>query len=244
MSIDVLSLITWQRFALNLPNLIPFTKINFVNTIVNKFYYSLSNSFLSPAGINSDSTIYNASCFFIVMIFISFFYIWITIISKLFGSESTSDGRCSKISNSLKWIVNKIYQFMTFALFIRILWLMALFLLISSINEMIEFKILDGTRISSLITALWIFIMYIAFAIVTTGLAFSSYTVEENEHNKLGELFSSIKMDKKSKLYAALDIWRKIIFAVLLISLSGISSRIVIGTLIFIQSIYLIYNLI
>ena len=60
-------------------------------------------------------------------------------------------------------------------------------------------------------------------------LSLSQYTTSEDEHNKIGEFFAGIKMNKKSKLFIYLLVLRRSIFVTLLVILASISSKILIG---------------
>ena len=70
-------------------------------------------------------------------------------------------------------------------------------------------------------------------------LSLSSYEVKENEHNRIGEFFAGVKMQKKAKLYSSLLIARRTIFVIFLISLASVSSKTLIATFIIIAKIEL-----
>ena len=72
-------------------------------------------------------------------------------------------------------------------------------------------------------------------------LSISSYATDEDKHNKLGELFSGLKMDKKFKFYVVILIFRRAIFVVLLLTWVSVASRLLIGVLAFLQLIYFSY---
>ena len=72
-------------------------------------------------------------------------------------------------------------------------------------------------------------------------LTFSSYSLNENEHNKLEEFFRGLQFDEKHKFYTTVLLLRRLIFIVLLIIWVSISSRALIVILSLIQVGYVIY---
>ena len=83
---------------------------------------------------------------------------------------------------------------MTFGYFIRTILEMTQILLISSINEVYRANTLETLDIVSFIIAILILSAFILLNVFIFYLALSPYRVEEDEHNKFGELFSGIKM--------------------------------------------------
>lgn len=241
LSADVLSVIRWQKFALDLPGIFEFTNIKFIANNFDDFYYPLSSSFLSLAEIKSDSVIYNTSSFIIVTMFLTFIFGCVTSYLVIFSSESTGEGGFSKLANSIKKVVQKTYEVMTFALLIRIMLVMALFLLLCSMNDVGHVNSSNSSRIFSLLVALMIITVYIALGIIMTILTFTNYEVIESEHNKLAELFSDLKMQRKPMLFSTLSISRKFVFALCIIGLAQASSRLLVAFLIVIQVPYLLY---
>jgi hypothetical protein len=131
---------------------------------------------------------------------------------------------------------------MTFALLFRFLLIMALFLLISSINDIAKIYSTNTTRQLSLATAIVTIMGYITIGVLATVFSFTSYTVEENEYSKLGELFNGLKMNKMTKFFSAISIWMKFVLAILIISISEADSRIVVGIVMLFQIAILVYT--
>ena len=80
----------------------------------------------------------------------------------------------------------------------------------------------------------------IILIVIITLISISSYEVVKNRHNKIGELFSGQKMQKKTKLYTSILLLRRMIFIILLLSLVSVRSWIVITILSLLQLWYLI----
>lgn len=73
------------------------------------------------------------------------------------------------------------------------------------------------------------------------SLSVLSYTVDDEKHNKLGELFNGLKMGVKCKLYAFALIVRRTVFVVLLVVCVSVASRLLIGGLALLQLVYVAY---
>ena len=228
------------EFTLNYPNVIPFTEITAYRSFINKFNIKLSNQSLNSLGIYSDSTFYNSNKFFILQILMGLFtafiyFLWILL------SRCREDRHCKRPILILKWWVSKVYLFMTFGYFIRTILEMTQILLISSINEVYTANTLETLEIASFIIAILILWAFILLNVFIFYLALSPYRVEEDEHNKFGELFSGIKMKSWFKLYSFIMQMRKTIYIIVLIVLTSISSKFLIGILSVLQIFYSIY---
>ena len=116
---------------------------------------------------------------------------------------------------------------------------MSQFILISSANEIFNYNIESRMRLISFIYAILVIGAYIFLFVLIQYLTFSSYRLNENQHNKLGEFFSGLKEDKKSRFYATLLLLRRFVFILLIILLSSIPSRVIIGILLAIQLVYM-----
>ena len=75
-------------------------------------------------------------------------------------------------------------------------------------------------------------------------LSISSYKLRENSHNKLGEVFTGLKTQNKFRIYTPILMTRRMIYVLILISITSISSKIVIGILSAVQigyGVYIVY---
>ena len=73
------------------------------------------------------------------------------------------------------------------------------------------------------------------------SLSLSSYKTNEDGHNKIEELFSGVKMQRKMKMFVAILLLRMLVFVLLLVTLVSISSRMLIGILSILQVFYTAY---
>ena len=123
------------------------------------------------------------------------------------------------------WTINMIFNILTFSFYIRNVLEMSQFVLISSTNEIFNFNIKNHMRLISFIYAILVIWVYIFLFVLIQYLIFSSYRLNENQHNRLGEFFSGLKEDKKSRVYLTLLLLRRFTFILLVILLSSITSR-------------------
>ena len=140
--------------------------------------------------------------------------------------------------------INKLFIIFTFCWHIRYIFETNQYVLISWINEMYSFTPSDSKRIASLLFSIWVFWMCLCLIICVLSLSLSSYEITKNKHNKVGEIFSGVKMVKKSKLYVSILLMRRAIFVILLITLQSIQSWILVTMLGVLQIWYLIYIII
>ena len=93
---------------------------------------------------------------------------------------------------------------------------------------MYSFTTSDPKRIISLSFSFLVLWMCLCLIICVSLLSISSFEVIKNKHNKFGEIFSGVKMEKKSKLYVSILLMRRAIFVILLITLQSIQSWILV----------------
>ena len=117
---------------------------------------------------------------------------------------------------------------MTYGYYIRFIMQMHQLLLVFSVYEIYSFNLSNLFNIISFVFAILILILCLSFAGVILHLSLSSYETSEEEHNKIGEFFIGIKMEKRYKFFVTALVLRRILFAILLISLMSISSKLLI----------------
>ena len=130
---------------------------------------------------------------------------------------------------------------MIFGCFIRNTLEMSQFFIISSINEIYDSNTTNSNRFISFLFAICMLLFYLLIIGVVSYLALSSYRLNENEHNKLEEVFRGMKLEKKHKFYVSVLLFRRLIFVVLIVTLTSLLSRILAVILTVIQAVYIIY---
>ena len=127
---------------------------------------------------------------------------------------------------------------MTFGYFIRNALELSQFIFISSVNEIYEHNTSDYLRWISLAYAFLMIVIYLMILAFILYLIFSSYKINEKDHNKLEEFFIGLKSDKKWRWYSSILVIRRLVYIIMLITLSSVSSVMLISILSFIQLIY------
>ena len=222
--------ITGSALFSNPSSSIPFQDMVAFHWILDPFKFNLSNSLLESFGLKSSSTVYNSSSFFVSLVLFLLMHVGLMLLSKLFGLCGT-EGRWWWLFNKIRWVVAKVINLMTFGYYIRYVLQMNQFLLISSMYELYTLNLSHTLNIVSFLFALLMFAAWVSLPIFLMCLALSSYKLSEGKQNKIGELFTGLKMDKTFKLYSALLVIRRTVFAILLIWMMSCSPTLVIGIL-------------
>ena len=236
----VVSVITGLKFTLNPYEFVPLKNIGIYESAVNNFDFKLSNQFFDTNGIKSDSTVYNLFSFTTFIVLMAILHLFIYLLNKLF-LRCSNEGKWAWVIKILKWIIQKAFIIFTFEYYIRSSLEINQYLLISSINEINIFNTSRTFKITSLIVACMMLMLCLVLFMVTVYLAFSSYNLNENEHNKLGEFYVGLKQQKKFTSYTPSVILRRTVFVIILITMASSSSVFVTGILSFLQLVYLIY---
>ena len=236
---DVQTVIEGSDFASNIYEYFSINKLSIYPLFLRKFEFDLTNQSLEPLGMNYDSTFANISsmlvCIFL-MIPISLFIYFIRILAY-WCKESQ---RCSWGAKTQYWIVDKLYRMMVLGYFIRNCLEMSQFILISSVNEIYQWDTTDFYRLLSFIFSISMILIFVLVVLLVLYLIFSTYRLNEREHNLLEEFFRGIQQNKRHKFYVALLLLRRFLFVILLITWLFISSRVLTIVLSLIQVIYIL----
>ena len=236
--LDVKTVITGLKITVNPLSFISTGSMESSNSINQKFQFGLSNPILDSFGIESDSTVYNVFYLFLLPFLVALTHLGIYGVQILLFRWIIRE---NWIAKTVKWAISKIYTILTFGYYIRFILEINQYLLVSSINEIYNWNTSQSSRIVSLISAVLILIFCFVLIIFAFILSLSSYEVIEETHNKLGEFYWGIKMQKKSKIHIPLMLSRRMIFISSLICLTSVNSQILIGVLSFLQLIWFVY---
>ena len=237
---DAKLIITGLKFAINPSYYFSFSSISAYNSALNNFNFELSNNSLSYVGVNSDSSVYNITPFIVTMLAMLAVHLVVLVFNKLLAKCRTN-WKWGWLVKFMKWVTEKLFNFLTFGYYIRVVLEMNQFLLICSVYEVYSFNASQLFGVISLAFAMLIFATWIVTSAFVFYLSASLYTVDESKHNKLGEFFNGLKMQRRFKLHAFMLMLRRIVFVVLLLTLNSVASRLLIGVLAFLQLIYLAY---
>ena len=233
---SIKTVISGPDFALN-----PFESISFLQTKnygswTDKFNIKLNDSSLESLTIKSLSTMYNTVSFFVSLLYVVILHLLIFSL-KISIAKWRSRGKLARVFYSL---INRIFEFLTFSFYIRLMIEFNVFITVSALNEVYEFETSQTIQLVSLTFACLIVLFSVVFTLITLFLSLSSYKINEKEYNKLGEFFNGLKKENKFRAFAAIMMARRFIFVVLIITSVSISSKILIGVLAGIQVFYFI----
>ena len=199
----------------------------FYQLLAEKFDSNWSNSDFKEFGLSANSSILNFNSFFSSLIDLITLHVLVLILKKFLDNWCNWDfWRCPM--DWFKWIIDKCTIIMMYGLYIRFIMQMHLFLLVYSIYDIYSFNLSNLFNIISFSFAIFILILCLSFTGIVLYLSLSSYETSDEEHNKIGEFFIGIKMEKRYKFFVFVLILRKTLFVILLISLMSISSKVMI----------------
>ena len=157
-------------------------------------------------GINSGSSFANNfSLIWIVLIFIAIHGLFLFIHRLL----------KSKIRSKEKWnkCLEKVYQFFVFSLYIRLMFEVNVFLLLSTLSELHQWDTSSLSNIASLFFAFiggWICLSFFSLSMINYSMHKDTKIMDNNI--PLNEFFSGINDKRISRLYPIIMLLRRIIF--------------------------------
>ena len=235
---DVIDVIIGSKFALFTLNLIPFSSFSFSTNIINKIYLSQSFSMLERIGFDSGSSFVNNYGMIFSFVLCLIFHLFVFIIIKLLAKKNIWKG-WTKTHKTFSWIFIKIYNFLTFGYYIRVILESFQYLLISSISEIDGTQLASTSDIISFIVAVVIILIWFLFLIFSWILAHRTKQIIGEERDKFGQFFEGIKNNKISKYYVSFLLARRFIFVTALITLGLKSSTITLSIWSGVQVLYL-----
>ena len=234
---DVETIIVGSDFTLNIYWYFPLNNVSIYSTFLKRFEYQQASSSFQLLKIQYISTFANTSSI-LAWTFLMFIYFIFVYLTRLVLNRFRECYWCSCAAKTLYWIFNKLWRIMMFGYFIRNALQLSQFILISSINEIYEWNTTDFYKLISFIFSILMVILYLVIIGWIGYLIFSSYRVIEDNHNKLEEFFRGLRQNKIHRIYAIMLLSRRLVFIILLITLTSIYSRTLIAILLVIQVAY------
>ena len=211
--IDVQNVITGSKLTLNIASLISIPNYGFLDLTIGQFNFSLNDKTLELLSVNSFSSLFNFFPIFILVIIMILLHLLVLILYKLMPIDDSEEWKWNWML--LVKLINKLFAIMTYGWYIRYIFQTNQYILISWIYEIYHFNVSDIKRIASLCFAILILCLCIVLIIFALWLSLSSYEVLKDNHNKIGEIFRGIKMQKISKLYVTILFIRRVVFIAL-----------------------------
>ena len=188
--------ITGPNYALN-----PFGSFTLGSSItfqspVDKFNINLSNPLMTDFGINSQSSVYNTYSTLWWLIWVLLIHLLIFFIIKRL-ERCNENNRYPRLLRITKHILIKVFEFLTFGYYIRVMLQLNQFFLITTLNEIVNFSYTNIYGVLSLIYAIFLLIFWLVFIVLILCLSISSYEIVEGKHNKLEEVFADLKHERR-----------------------------------------------
>ena len=200
-------------FFLNIGDLFSFESISFNITIFENFILKVSNTNFIDFGLKSNSSLYNTLSLFETFIQTILLHIFLKLMKNLLDRCGTWNSVWWCPLRLTRWIIDKVVIMLTYGIYIRFILQSIQFWLIACFYEIYMFNLSHKYYIISFTFALLLLLGIFALIGVVIFLSLSSYFVYEELHNKIGEFFVGIKMDRKYKFYAALMLIRRLLFS-------------------------------
>ena len=236
---DVQVWIEGSDFVLNIYDYFSIYKLDIHPSFLRKFEFDLKNQSLRSLGMNYESTFANTSSVLVYTFLMILISVFIYFIRKLVN-RCRESRRCSWGAKTLYWIVDKLYRMMVLGYFIRNWLEMIQFILISSVNEIYQWDTMNSKRLISFIFSISMILIFVLVVILVLYLTFSTYRLNEKEHNLLEEFFRGIQQNKRHKFYVTILLLRRFLFVILLITWLFMSSRVLTIVLSLIQFFYIL----
>ena len=236
---DVENVIEGMKILIYPLNIEWFDDIKWYKSLINNFYFEWSNKILEKTQIRSESTVYNINFLVILLILIIILHLFILIIKIIFNKLSNPK-ICILFITITKSLILKIFVFLTFTYYVRLIIEMSQYLLISSIYEISLFKTREIFQIASLCTAFLVLLLFLSGMIIVVCLTWKG-TQANNSEGMFYEFFRGLKQQRRFKAYNATLILRLALIVAILVNVVPISSMIAIGVCIFMQVTYLVY---
>ena len=133
---------------------------------------------------------------------------------------------------------------MTFGYFIKNVFELCQFILITSMNEIYEHNIKSFERWFSFVFFIIMIIFFVIFLGFVKFLTLSSYRKLKKKHNMLGEIFFWCQELQKLKMYVFVLLVRRLTYAILLISFVSTSSNLLLILMKDIHVAYIVYRVV
>ena len=239
--IDIKTVITSSVFFLNLGALFSLVNIPFYSSIIENFDLYVINSDFVDFGLKSNSSLYNTISLFATFIQTILLHIFLKLMKNLLDRCGPWKSAWWCLVRLARWIIDKVVILLTYSIYIRFILQSIQFWLIACLYDIYMFNFSQKYYIISFTFAVLLLLGIFTLIGVVIYLSLSAYLVYEEFHNKIGEFFVGIQMDRKYKFYAALMLIRKLLFAAVLVFWMHMNSLTIILILLFIEMWYFGY---
>lgn len=204
----------WLNFSLVNFNFLPFAEIPFLADWMD---FEQTNESLRAMDLESRSTVLNHVSLFTIFLVLGLIHLIVELVFKLVKTKGEETGRFS--FSAIKTDILYIFRY---ALYVRLIWLAATSLLLSSAKELDAFEFENAASSISTVVAFGVFISFCAFILV--ALIYYSLTIKSFDPESkflLMELFSGLKNSSIARVFTPIHLLRKIIFVSIILFTSA-----------------------
>ena len=222
--------ISWTLFSFNFMNS---DKAPILNYISSYFSNDQPDDKLNLIGVEDTSIIIDLMSPFLIFIFAIIVYLTIAVIYRLTKTNQTKCNKC----------ISKIFSFMTFGYFIRMIIEMYFLGLICSTSEIYTADLSSYSKTISFASSIifWIWIHWVILLSLQQWISYRNCSIEEGKY--FTELFSGIKDVHSKRSFGLFSLLRKSVLIVWLTAAQSVQTVPKLAVFWFFQLIYTIYVL-
>ena len=237
---SVSNIILGNKIMLNPFNYISWNFIKFYHVLIGWFDSVQSNNGLIQIGLESGSALVNNST--LISMFVLFIpvhlLIWLLMLIINKRSSIENQGWMIKIC---KYLATKTFAILTYGFYIRTIIESILVLALSTFSEIFNFNVNDVNKASSFAVCTLIILVIIMFLALSVWLAFRQIQDEDVKIDKYREFYCGLKKTKLWQLYTTVWLCRRLLFVLLIVSISPNSPLLALQILSVVQLLYFIY---
>ena len=207
--------------------------------VLNWFSTDQQNEMMNKIGFDSQSTFVNIYSYISSLFIVVIFHIIVSVFYYKFKWNST-DKIYSFVIKITKWVTFILFCILTFCYYIRSFIEIFQYLTLSSINELKVFRANSSPEIISFVLTIILLMLWVVF--VVASIIFIFRDKPNNSFDKFEEFSVDLKPIRKAKLYTTIWLVRWIAFAIIVVSLSSVSSFAILLLMTIIQCLlYLVF---
>ena len=236
LSDGVKATITGMGFSMLNFDFLKLEKIDIFGAFINFFSFDQTNEGLSEIGVTSGNAFIN--------VFKLLFLVFILIIIHILTIPIMLKWRNGKKDSLIKKWGDKLFYFLTFAIYVRLILQSYLIIVLSAISEIAAFVVSDSIKITSFIISWALLAGIILFFIIWWYQIWKAHPdITLSNQIYFIEFFNGLKNTTQSRLFPAVYMLQRILSVVLLLAFVKLNPRIKIAFLAIINLISTLYLL-
>ena len=236
----VVSVILSNKIMINLFHYIPLNLISIYNITFGRFDSTQVNSGLSLIGLDSGSALVNNSNLISVLLVSIPVHLLIFLFIMILNKWSSEEQQGWTI-RLIKYLSSKILAMMTFGFYIRTIIESILILALSTFSEIYEFNYDDASKVGSLAASMLIVSVIIVLLVMSGWLLFRQIKDDDSKADKYEEFYHGLRKTKLCRLYTVAWLSRRLLFVLLIVTISPQSPLLALQILSVAQLLYFIY---